>query len=145
MKCPACFNELTTIQVGSIEVDACHGGCGGIWFEAFELQRVDEEHEPGQPLVHIQLDERVVVDPSRKRECPRCEGVKLHRHYFSSKKRVQVDQCPGCGGYWLDAGELEQIRNEKTETFRAEHARESISADFIRYLYRLEAERRKEG
>jgi uncharacterized protein len=37
MKCPACFNELTQLQVGSLVVDVCQGGCGGIWFDAFEL------------------------------------------------------------------------------------------------------------
>ena len=36
MKCPACFNELTELQVGNLTVDACQGGCGGIWFDAFE-------------------------------------------------------------------------------------------------------------
>ena len=144
MKCPACFNELTPIQVGNVEVDVCHGGCGGIWFDAFELQRVDEAHEPGDPLIHIPRDEHVVVDQTRKRECPRCEGVKLHRHFFSGKRKVQVDQCPGCSGYWLDAGELEQIRVEKSEGSRTKEARESVSAEFIRYLYRLEATQRGE-
>ena len=80
------------------------------------LQRVDEEHEAaGEPLLHIHRDERLVVDPSRKRECPRCAGVKLHRHFFSAKRRVEVDQCPNCGGYWLDAGELALIRAERTQ------------------------------
>ena len=45
MKCPACFNQLTEMQVGSLVVDVCDGGCGGIWFDAFELQQVDEEDE----------------------------------------------------------------------------------------------------
>ena len=139
MKCPACFNELTEVQVGSLLVDVCQGGCGGIWFDAFELQRMDEQDEPGEPLLHIRRDEQVVVDPSRKRECPRCPGIKLHRHFFSAKRRVQVDQCPNCAGYWLDAGELAQIRAEKTQAGETEQARQtSVSAEFIRYLYRLE-------
>lgn len=112
MKCPACFNELAPMQVGSLVVDVCQDGCAGIWFDAFELQRVDEEAEPGEPLLHIRRDPRVVVDSSRKRECPRCPGIKLHRHFFSAKRRIQVDQCPNCAGYWLDAGELAQIRAE---------------------------------
>jgi Zn-finger nucleic acid-binding protein len=98
MKCPACFNELTELQVGSLTVDACQGGCGGIWFDAFEMEKVDKEHEAaGEPLLNIRRDERLVVDPSRKRECPRCAGIKLHRHFFSAKRRVEVDQCPTAG------------------------------------------------
>ncbi len=144
MKCPACFNRLTEIQVGSLRVDVCQGGCGGIWFDAFELQCADEEEEPAEALLHIQRDEQVVVDPSRKRECPRCAGVKLHRHFFSPKRQVEVDECPNCAGYWLDAGELAQIRAEKSETEKAEQAgQSSISATFIRYLYRLQTEKRK--
>ncbi len=147
MKCPACFNELTATQIGSLVVDVCQGGCGGIWFDAFELQRVDEEHEAaGEPLLHIRRDERVVVDPTRKRDCPRCPGVKLHRHFFSAKRRVEVDQCSNCAGYWLDAGELAQIRAEKSEAAKAEEIRQSgISAEVIRYLYRLETQQRKEA
>jgi hypothetical protein len=142
MKCPACFNELTEIQVGSLAVDVCQGGCGGIWFDAFELQKVDEQDEAaGEPLLNVPHDERLVLDRSRKRECPRCSGVKLHRHYFSAKRRVEVDQCPNCGGYWLDAGELAMIRAETSRAAVADQARHSsISADVIRYLYRLRTE-----
>ncbi len=145
MKCPACFNELTQVQVGSLQVDVCQGGCGGIWFDAFELQRVDEERESaGEPLLQIQRDERVLVDLSRKRECPRCPGIKLQRHFFSAKRKVEVDQCPNCGGYWLDAGELASIRAEKSAAASQEAARQSgISPDVIRYLYRLQIESRK--
>ena len=145
MKCPACFNELAELQVGSLAVDACRGGCGGIWFDVFELQKVDEEREiAGEPLLNIQRDERLVVDTSRKRECPRCAGIKLHRHFFSAKRRVEVDQCPNCGGYWLDAGELALIRAEKTQAATPDPAgRSGISKDVIRYLYRLRTEERR--
>ncbi len=144
MKCPACFNELAEMQVGSLTVDVCQGGCGGIWFDAFELQKAEEVGEAeGEPLLHIQHDERVVVDPSRKRDCPRCAGVKLHRHFFSAKRRVQVDQCPNCGGYWLDAGELALIRAERAQAAAAEAGGQpSISQAVIRYLYRLRTQER---
>jgi len=144
MKCPACFNELKQTQVGSLVVDVCEGGCGGVWFDAFELQRVDEEEETaGVRLTEIRRDERVQVDLSRKRECPRCEGIKLKRHFFSAKRRVEVDECPNCGGYWLDAGELAQIRIEKSQGAEAGKMPQStISSEVIRYLYRLQADGR---
>lgn len=139
MKCPACFNALTEVQVGHLLVDVCQDGCGGIWFDAFELQKVDEEGEAGEPLLDVRRNPDITVDPNRKRECPRCAGVKLHRHFFSAKRRVQVDECPNCAGYWLDAGELAQIREEKTQAEATAQARQtSISPQFIRYLYRLE-------
>ena len=68
MRCPACFNELTQTQVGSLRVDVCQGGCGGIWFDAFELQRVDEEEEAaGEPLLQIERDPKSKWIPQRKR------------------------------------------------------------------------------
>ena len=139
MKCPACDRELGELLVGNLRVDVCQGGCGGIWFDAFELPRVDEVSEAeGESLVAIQRDSTVCFDPNRKRECPRCCGVKLHRHFFSAKRRVQVDQCPNCGGYWLDAGELAAIRQEKSDTEILEKTTQAtISMEVVRYLYRL--------
>jgi|SRR5207244_7764934 len=147
MKCPACFNQLKQMQVGSLVVDACEGGCGGVWFDAFELQRVDEQQEvAGEHLLEIRRDQRIKVDPSRKRECPRCEGMKLKRHFFSAKRRVEVDECPNCGGYWLDAGELAQIRLEKSETAQEEQTGQTkLSPEVIRYLYRIQSESRAGG
>ena len=145
MKCPACFNELSQVQVGSLIVDICQGGCGGIWFDAFELQRVDEEEETaGERLLHIDRDPQIKVDSTRKRECPKCAGVKLQRHYFSARRKVEVDECPNCAGYWLDSGELAQIRLEKTETAQEQQSRRTqLSPEVIRYLYRLKTEARK--
>jgi Zn-finger nucleic acid-binding protein len=145
MKCPACFNDLSQLQVGNLTVDVCQGACGGIWFDAFELQRVDEEkEEAGERLVDIQRDERIRVDPARKRDCPRCEGIKLRRHFFSARRRVEVDECPNCAGYWLDAGELALVRAERTSASTAGPSGQSnVSADVIRYLYRLQTEGRR--
>ena len=140
MKCPACFNDLSTLHVGSLAVDVCQGGCGGIWFDGFELQRVDEpQEEAGQQLVNVQRDPRIAVDTMRKRQCPRCPDMKLMRHFFSSKRQVEVDQCPNCGGYWLDAGELARIRAEKGQAAAEEQiaTETKLTSETIRYLYRL--------
>ena len=134
------------MQVGDLAVDVCYGSCGGIWFDAFELERVDEQEEQaGELLLSIERDESIVVDACRKRQCPRCEGIKLHRHFFSARRRVEVDQCPNCGGYWLDAGELAEIRKERGETSQVERMRHcTLSSETIRYLYRLRSNGRKE-
>jgi hypothetical protein len=143
MKCPACFNELTARQAGGITVDVCQLGCGGIWFDAFEMQKVDELNETeGEALLEIERDESIVVDANRKRVCPRCPDVKLRRHFFSAARRVQVDECPNCGGYWLDAGELALIRTEKAAASPPSSDRKNLSMDVIRYLYKLRTQDR---
>ena len=148
MKCPACFNELSQMTVGHLTVEICRGGCGGIWFDAFELQRVDEPQESGAEwLVNIERDPSLRVDHTRKRSCPKCAEIKLKRHYFSAKRRVEVDQCPGCGGYWLDGGELEKIRDEMGDTAREKEVQAAnqtrVSASVIRYIYQMKTAARE--
>lgn len=113
MKCPACNTAMEEITVQDITVDACRNGCGGIWFDRFELQKVDEPHESlGESLLQIVTEGKVAVDHFQRRKCPKCEDIVLMRHFYSVKKEVVVDECPNCGGYWLDFGELGRIRSQ---------------------------------
>jgi len=83
----------------------------------------------------------VAVDFTRKRSCPRCPDVKFKRHFFSARRRVEVDHCPNCGGYWLDRGELAGIRAEKVEEAAAKAKPKSrLTPEMIRYLYRQRLE-----
>lgn len=140
MKCPACSNTLSEWLVGTIAVDVCDGGCAGIWFDAFELQKAGKAGRTvGDKLAQVWRNPDVIVDFGRKRECPRCDGVKLTRTFFSPSRRVQVDHCPSCGGYWLDAGELATIREETARVeVNAPHDEQGMSMEMIRFLYRLQ-------
>ncbi len=126
MKCPACGNALQERTVGEITVDVCKGGCGGIWFDPFELRKVDDPHEvEGEGLLDIERDEGIVVDYEARRTCPRCEGIVMMRHFFGVKRHVEVDECPRCAGLWLDHGELGRIRSQfasEAEKNQATHA-----------------------
>ena len=111
MNCPACNHTLSERTVESITVDVCEGGCGGIWFDNFELEKVDNSTESaGEELLGGDRDESVTVDYSARRKCPRCDDQIMMRHFASTNRQVEVDECPSCGGVWLDAGELGQIR-----------------------------------
>ncbi|MFA5261544.1 MAG: zf-TFIIB domain-containing protein, partial [Candidatus Omnitrophota bacterium] len=113
MKCPACSNELELMTVEGLSVDVCRNGCGGIWFDNFELKRVDERNESaGEKLLQVEKNPGTVVDHSQKRLCPKCKDQKMLKHFMSVKRAVEVDECPECGGFWLDAGELGQIRSQ---------------------------------
>ena len=116
MKCPVCSRDLAPVQAGPVSVDVCLGGCGGIWFDNFELQKLEQAGAVAEDmLVNVKKREDVQIDYSQRRVCPQCDIVMM-RHFFSPRRRVEVDECPNCGGYWLDAGELALIREEhKTE------------------------------
>jgi hypothetical protein len=124
------------MAAGAVTVDVCAGSCGGIWFDAFELKKVDEHAESaGDILLEIARNPATCVDLTRKRICPRCPGIVLMRHFFSRARRVQVDECPACGGFWLDAGELSSIRAEKAlHEEKREAAKELVRRLAVRYV-----------
>jgi len=103
---------MEQLAAGPMTVDACKGGCGGLWFDNFELRKFDEAHERADLLLEIPVDPAVAVDHERRRACPKCDGIVMQRRFFSPKRGVEVDHCPGCAGYFLDAGELAAIRAE---------------------------------
>ncbi len=125
MNCPACARELTTMTAGAITVDVCAGGCGGIWFDHFELAKVDEQSESaGEALLDVPRDPSLTVDLERRRSCPKCgPQMVMMRHFTSVARKVTIDECPGCGGIWLDAGELKGVRTE----FPSDEARQAAA------------------
>lgn len=44
MKCPKCGADLAHEAYHGVEVDRCHA-CGGVWFDAGEVEQVLERHE----------------------------------------------------------------------------------------------------
>jgi uncharacterized protein len=132
MMCPACGRELSRVTVEGIALDVCRGGCGGIWFDRYELMKVDESRESaGEKLLDIERDSAVVVDHEKRLRCPKDPGVVMMRHFSSVKKQVRVDECPSCGGFWLDAGELAAIRSE----FETEEERDRAAAQYFSELF----------
>jgi Zn-finger nucleic acid-binding protein len=142
MKCPACESQLQQMTIAGVTVDVCKGGCGGIWFDNFELKKFDEPHESaGGALLDMELNKAVAVDHSKRLKCPKCDDIVMMRHFFSVKHEVEVDECPGCGGIWLDAGELKNIRSLfETEQQRQQAADEYFSELFGNQLAAMEAE-----
>ena len=131
MECPACSNSLKEVTVGDVTVDVCEGGCGGIWFDNFELKKFDEQHESaGQELLDIERDESIVVDHTKRLKCPKC-GIIMMRHFFSVKRKVEVNECPGCAGFWLDTGELSRIRS----LFNTEEEREKAADQYFTEVF----------
>jgi Zn-finger nucleic acid-binding protein len=142
MNCPACGRALTTMTAGPITVDVCSGGCAGIWFDDFELKKVDEQSESvGSALLELPHDPTVLVDLERRRTCPKCgPEMTMMRHFTSVTRKVTIDECPNCAGVWLDAGELAGIRSEfASEEARQKAAKEAFSEMFDRQIAAEEA------
>ena len=129
--CPACGKEMKKIYMPSqkIHLDVCVDGCGGLFFDNQEFKRVDEQDEDITPLI-LMLENKTyepVKESALQRVCPTC-GMKMVKNFSSAKHTIQVDECYGCGGKFLDHSELEKIR--------AEYATEEDRAyDVIKKLY----------
>jgi hypothetical protein len=120
------------LAVGPLELDACDGSCGGIWFDNFELQKVQQAPPADfDLLLSVQRDEGALVDHERRRCCPRCSDIVMMRHFFSSRRETEVDTCPNCGGVWLDAGELQMIRREIAN----QQQRQAAVEDYLRDVF----------
>jgi len=136
MKCPACGNRLQGTAVGDVSVDVCRGGCGGIWFDNYELRKFDEPHDAaGETLLDVERNENIHVDFRKTRNCPKCNDVVMARHFFNPKRQVEIDECPRCGGVWLDYGELGPIRKtymspQDQEKAAKEYLTEVLGPDF---------------
>ena len=121
MNCPLCSKEMVKKVIGEIEIEFCENGCHGVWFDNFELGKLDENCEGHaeelQAIMGSELKER---EASKKLECPTCM-IPLHVHKYR-RGPVEIDECYSCGGVFLDAGELKKIREQykDSETIKAE-------------------------
>lgn len=73
-----------------------------IYFARKERELIAQLREKDQPeLEHAVLDLCAMC-------CPKC-GRKLEETMYH---KVRIDRCAGCGGVWLDPGELETLAPE---------------------------------
>jgi Zn-finger nucleic acid-binding protein len=132
MKCPVCNTQLEQVTVGSVQFDVCKSGCGGIFCDNFELQKIDMPNEDaGELLGEIENAKPFHRDAAHHLKCPKCQEVPMMTHFFSVKQQVQVDECPACGGIWLDCGELRRIRSE----FHTEEDRRQAADAYFETLF----------
>lgn len=131
LNCPACNNTLTPCDTGSITVDICINGCGGIWFDRGELNKIDNgEETEGLVLYGIEKSPDVKVDSNAEKFCPVCKDKKMAKHSYSPKQNIEIDQCDICGGIWLDDCELEKIR----ELFKNDGEKQAYEKVFVTNL-----------
>jgi len=106
MRCVKCEGRLHTVRVDEVDVDQCDR-CGGIWFDAHELERV-------LGLGHLEPLQRRGAprpgDDDRPGHCPRCGGDGYLVRIISPHAKIHVDTCAVCGGKWLDGGEIDVLK-----------------------------------
>jgi Zn-finger nucleic acid-binding protein len=111
MNCPVCSKEMVEEDFG-VKVNVCENGCKGIWFPHWALQKIDQNNEGVGKALEAALNSPRVNQPDRGPiQCPVCH-IPMHRHKYSRDQEVNVDECYGCEAFFLDSGELSDIRNK---------------------------------
>jgi hypothetical protein len=60
-----------------------------------------------------EAEAKVAAKEASYMKCPKC-GDTLKARSF---QKIEIDQCGGCGGIWLDAGELEQVAEKDSASW----------------------------
>lgn len=115
MKCPVCESQLKPVDYEGVEIDVCET-CGGEFLDADELGhivRVREQVFSDDVREVLSLREPIFGVPVEERRrslcCPKCH-TDMRTINYSTDSGVYVDRCEGCGGFWLDADELEHVQ-----------------------------------
>lgn len=121
MDCPRTKTPLKKVNVGSVPVFISET-CGGVFLKNQSLKNFEcAKSKRGKVLVeHLAQFHTELNDEAERIRCPSCIDVVMLRRYYSPLHIVEIDECPGCGGIWLDTGELAKLQslmlNEKEKT-----------------------------
>lgn len=130
MNCPVCQKAMVVEDFGGVKIDVCKSGCKGLWFDWFELGKLDEQNEGLGKALQQALSYKRVNDKNRGQiKCPKC-SIPMHVHKYQSDKEVNIDECYECAGFFLDSGELKSIR----ENFMSEEERQVYTQKLINEL-----------
>ncbi len=145
MNCPVCGKQMVEEDFGGVKVDVCKHGCKGMWFDWFELSKLDESNEGLGVALDEALDQPRASDEGRgKLDCPKC-GVKMQIHKYKKANQVTIDECYSCSGIFLDAGELGAIRDAFMSKEEEKEHLDQLLADMPDYqMKKLGVQKQKE-
>ena len=118
--CPRCPDRVLASQVGAWLEDVC-GSCNGRFLNGDTTLRLFEEH---LRIGRAMLGE-LTLDGPRRLACPGC-GQKMT---LTMARGIQVDLCGGCGGAWLDVGELAALSRGQVKEVAADVVVTGVSTD----------------
>jgi Zn-finger nucleic acid-binding protein len=108
MQCPKCHAELTRLKKSGFSIENC-ATCWGFWLDRGELEQMvtrlaGQREDTRRMLDGLQME----PDPpeASARDCPRCHQKLGTVRFVREEMTITTDKCPGCGGVWLDSGEM---------------------------------------
>lgn len=132
MKCPKCSENMEMVCEENTTVDRCTG-CGGIWFDAWEAEDLIEA-ENGTSVDTGSKIKGMQMDRIRDINCPRC-GKQMQTAADREDPLLKFEVCTDCHGYFLDAGELEDMAH----VTGAEKAADSLWGQMKQFVFGFQA------
>ena len=137
MHCPRCTQPLSPVDRGGLVIDNCNQ-CKGFWLDAGEFEKLVSkksglETAPGtvaHTLQSMMQSKRTAMGDDTAK-CPRCDAVMSLIRFREGPSQVIADLCPGCKGYWFDAGEMGATFALVKEKQEAVETSESIAIVFF--------------
>lgn len=88
----------------AITIDRCPA-CRGTWYDDGELKALLGPHYDYDTLMQNMEPEESTLT------CPACRVPMIGLEYHARRFTVNLDHCTHCRGFWLDHGELDQLRD----------------------------------
>ena len=141
MLCPGDNTVMHPVAVPShygqkVVIDQC-GGCGGLWFDAFELYQVKQgSDELIGELNADGLRESSAIEQAFLR-CPRDQSTLFQFDDPRFPKSIILMRCPTCQGFWLNRGEFakyQQARQNLNSPREKKRADERLDAEVKQLL-----------
>ena len=114
IECPRCWVEMKIVEEEifgpNIDIDICPK-CNGIWLDRGELKKLIKDKE-----VTDYLTKNIGLKTRSPLICPRCRNLMD----LEKAEDVEVDVCLNCRGVWLDAKELQGLKEVPEGGFDAD-------------------------
>jgi Zn-finger nucleic acid-binding protein len=112
MICPVCKKDTLIVEYQNIELDYCPS-CGGVWFDAGELELLLEaaKLEGYEAYQRDIYGSQEAVSTEKKRKCPICHR-KMKKSYIDKSNQILIDFCSQGHGIWFDGGEVQHLVKE---------------------------------
>lgn len=115
-QCPVCPSAMNSFDHEGVTLDLC-SGCKGLWFDPGELRRVVGD------LFELMAPGAVLGEGASRGSCPACSAA-LSERALKGGGSLRIDACQRCEGVFLDAGELQAMRQLASRQRRAARRRD---------------------
>lgn len=102
LACLTCRTPMEVVLEKKVEIDRC-GTCAGAWYDDGELTRVlGASYNHAAILANMQPAASAL-------KCPCCAGAMARLEFVGRGLLIQLENCPGCKGFWVDPKNFEAI------------------------------------